>query len=155
MPVALGDSRETDHVPGLGLFSSEATDEEQPRFAAAEFNAWIEQWVRESRGREADGLVDRWLPDELSAIVHQRSGPRWTEAIEAARALLPRGWAAPAVIVRPVWPRLGCRRPVREQDPGTRWARWVHADTGALMRACAAGGTHADPDREATPRFDG
>lgn len=142
-----------DHVPGLGLFSSEATEEEQPRFAAAEVLDWIDRWVRESQGREADGLVDRWHPDELRAIVHQHTGQPWWDAIEDARAALPRGWDAPAVIVRPVWPCEHCARPVRAQDPGTRFATWVHADTGAARRACADGAGAAEPDRDQEPVF--
>lgn len=81
-------------------------------------------------------------------MVHQRSGQRWWDAIEDARAALPHGWDAPAVTVCPVWPCGHCGRPVRAQDLGTRFATWVHADTGAAMRACADGGGLAEPDRD-------
>lgn len=134
------------HVPGLGLFSSEATDEEAPRFAAAEVHDWIAQWVADEA---AAGM--RPDPAELRALVDEKTGQPWRDAIETLRARLPHGWDTAPVIVRPVWPCEHCGRPVREQDPGTRYATWVHADTGALMRACGAGTAQAAPDRDSTP----
>ena len=85
--------------------------------------------------------------------MHARTGQPWWDAIETARDALPRGWEAPPVTVRPVWPCRHCGRAVRTQDPGTEFATWVHADTGALMRACPDGAALAHPDHDTVAVF--
>lgn len=138
------------HVPGLGLFTSEATDDEAPRFSADEVHDLIDRWVLAAL---AAGHEPRSA--QLHEMVRSYTGAPWRHAIETVRDQLPHGWGVPPVMVRPVWPCEHCGAPVREQDPGTRYVTWVHADTGARMRACLDGAALAVPDRDSVPVFYG
>lgn len=131
------------HAPGLGLYSSDASENGEPTFAATDVQQWITEWVQGGGGD----------PEVLRALVQARSGHAHQARIAALRAGLASG-ARPRVL-RPVWPCSGCGSPVRERDPGSPWRAWVHADTGALMRTCADGTGLADPDRAAVAVFCG